>query len=685
MEAHMQTLAGVGHTQRWLPRPAGAVTLPSAGSSSSPATDESGCLRLRPGSVIPGTRVCVDGWLGEGATSVVYRGLHIDLGRPLAIKVLRQTGSPEATCERFLAEARLTSKLDSEFVVEVVDFGHLPDGRLYYAMELLDGHPLDEILRRRSLPVAQVVALLRMACKGLQTVHEHGVVHRDIKPGNMMVISKRKRERLVIVDFGIATPAGEAPLEVRGTPQTMAPEQICGGVVDARTDVYALGCSAFHMLTGTPFGHGENVSAILALHLEPTRPRIGPMQGVPKPLADVIHRCLELCPEDRFESARELEAALCEAQIAAGLVDAGEHLEPPDVEPQRRARIVTGLSSPKRRVSARSTLAALLCSVVLLLVGGGWARSRMVAAEIDATRVEELVAAARDAADRSYFVYPSPREEVRTAYQHVVELEHWDGPAAALADDQAAALRAELGQALLTLGDRSWDEPEAQGYARDYYAQALIFDPSLARARDRVGMTFGELAELRNKAVTDSFSVAELEVASALVLDGGAPVLMPAVAASGPRSRDPRPRTLDGAKAMPTPSKQGTANEASADVPRDPVRARSLVRSAKRAQRAGRSAEARELYQRALLLDDRSAEAYAGLADACFDDGDHQLGLRYAKLAVRRAPSVARYRLQLGDAYYRVARHDDAIAEYRKAAALGSEQARRRLEQLDRG
>jgi tetratricopeptide (TPR) repeat protein len=159
---------------------------------------------------------------------------------------------------------------------------------------------------------------------------------------------------------------------------------------------------------------------------------------------------------------------------------------------------------------------------------------------------------------------------------------------------------------------------------------------------------------------------------------------VPAVAAASP-AKDHQPSALDQrAQAGPTES-QELVNPEIAVVRSNAAQARGMVRSAKRAQRAGRSTQARDLYQRAILLDDGNVEAYAGLADACFDAGDHQLGLSYAQLVVRRAPHVARYRLQLGDAYYRVARHDHAIAQYRKAAALGSSQARRRLEQLDRG
>jgi tetratricopeptide (TPR) repeat protein/predicted Ser/Thr protein kinase len=678
------TLAA-GGTHHWVPCEPGTLD-PAQPAANSCGPDDAAQVRLRPGNLIPGTRLCVEGWLGEGATAVVYRGFHVDLGRPLAIKVLRQPDPTPAMHERFLAEARLTSELDSEHVVDVIDFGRLDDGRLYYAMAFLDGRPLDELVHDGPLPVPRAIALLRMACKGLQAAHEHGIVHRDVKPGNLMVVSRRKREHLVVVDFGIATSSGHTARDVRGTPYTMAPEQIGGGVVDARTDVYALGCCAYQMLTGAPFARGETVFAILAGHLDGTRPRIGPAHGVPEAVADVVHRCLALDPADRYPSARELEAALCEALLAAGLPDVAEHLEPPDVDEPRRERLAAGLARSRRRTRARSALVLAALAVLLLLGGGGWVRAHMVAQTNDRAGVEGVIEDVKEAAAHSRFVYPPPQANAPTAYQHVVRLERWDGPARSFAQEQAAALRTELGQVLVELGDRAWEQPDQQGYARDYYAQALVFDPTLVRARDRVGLTLGELAELRHKASTDSFSPAELETAAVLAVtepDAPRAVTTRTVGAStGATRARSRARAVEG-RAQP-----GRVASVSVGIPavarRDPAQARALVRSAARAERLGKRTRAKELYERALQLDDRNVAAYAGLADVYFEQGEHERGLHYARIAARREPKVARHHLRLGDSYYRVARHDEALAEYRKAAELGSRQARKRLEQLAR-
>jgi predicted Ser/Thr protein kinase len=325
---------------------------------------------LQRGQLLPGTRLRIEAFVGEGTTAMVYRGHHVDLGRPLAIKVLKDLDPDDTVRERFLAEARLTSELDSEHVVDVLDFGRLEDGRLYYAMAYLEGQPLDEVLEDGPLPLARAVPLLRMACKGLQDAHDKGIVHRDIKPENMIVVRRRNREHLVLVDFGIATASGSSEGRVCGTPYTMAPEQIEARAVDARTDVYALGCCAFQMLTGRPFAAGTTLTATLAKHLSDIREQIDPEHGVPRSISRVIHRCLALDPADRYESARELEAALCEAQIEAGLVGAGKDLPPPDVEEARRDRICAALVRGRRQGRVlKGGAAGIATGVVVALFG----------------------------------------------------------------------------------------------------------------------------------------------------------------------------------------------------------------------------------------------------------------------------------------------------------------------------
>src|SRR5687768_5241906 len=146
--------------------------------------------------MLPRTRVQIRGRLGEGGGGTVYRGVHIDLKRTLAIKV-QQDARPDAR-DSFLAEARAAVKVDSPHVVEVVDYGELPDGRAWYAMEYLRGRSLARVLDQDGpLPPIRAVSLLRMACRGLAATHAAGVVHCDVKPDNLIVRRRGGIEHLV--------------------------------------------------------------------------------------------------------------------------------------------------------------------------------------------------------------------------------------------------------------------------------------------------------------------------------------------------------------------------------------------------------------------------------------------------------------------------------------------------------
>jgi tetratricopeptide (TPR) repeat protein/tRNA A-37 threonylcarbamoyl transferase component Bud32 len=644
--------------------------------------------RLRQGQPIPGTRLRVDGWLGEGASSVVYRGRHVDLERPLAIKVLRVANPTPAVREQFLTEARTTSAIASEHVVDVVDFGALPDGRLYYAMALVPGRPLADVLDRGPIGVARAVALLRMACKGLAAAHEVGVVHRDVKPANLMLLRRRGRERLVLVDFGIATASGSSADTVCGTPHYMAPEQIEGSIVDARTDIYALGCCAYEMLTGNSWVSGENVHEVLDAHLTC---RGGPATfpaHVPPELRRVVLRCLERDPDARYPDAVELEAALCEVQIAAQL-PATDHLEPPSVEEDRRRELSDGLRQPQRRQRRHRLVLTSVVAVALALFGTGWMKQRTEAMTTDEERVEQELWELREAADEARFVVSPSDDPTDTALHRLTTLENWEGPAEDIAHAHARRLRGELGEQLIALADARWDDPNTRGYARDYYAHALVFDPTAARARERVGMTFGEIAELRHKALTQSFSPEEARAAVVLA-EAPEAAPMPSKPAAAPRhTHHARPASKPVpeepiAVVAPAPAPTPTPAPATDTVPQgsDPNESRRWVRTGRRALRQGAHGEAFAAFERAVRSDPDNARAYAGLADVSFERGDHQRALQYARLAVARAPQDADHRVRLGDAYVAVDRRADALRHYEVAARNGSVRGRARLDEL---
>lgn len=243
----------------------------------------------------PGERVGeyrVEEMMARGGCAAVYLGVHPFIGKRAAIKVLDLWLSQRRdTATRFLTEARAVNQINHPNIVDVFGFGKLPDGRLYCVMELLEGMSLSEFLKRYGTQtVSAVVTLLEPLADAIDAAHARGVVHRDLKPDNILLV-EGDDGRIVpkLIDFGVAKlllndgdPSATQQGAVIGTPGYMSPEQCRGLDIDSRTDIYALGVIAYQMITGRhPFVHESGLSPqdIMAKHLynEPTRPsRIRP-------------------------------------------------------------------------------------------------------------------------------------------------------------------------------------------------------------------------------------------------------------------------------------------------------------------------------------------------------------------------------------------------------------------------
>jgi eukaryotic-like serine/threonine-protein kinase len=272
---------------------------------------------------------------GAGAMGSVYRARDTELGEIVALKFLRPelVQSPEIL-ERFRREVRLARRVAHRHVARVYDIGEHGRDR-FLTMAFIEGESLRAVLRRtRPLPVARALSLARDVCEGLAAAHAVGVIHRDLKPDNVMIASDGN---VAITDFGIARSAlgGEEGATATlgsaiGTPAYMAPEQVEGARdVDERADLYALGVMLFEMLTGElPFS-GPSVMTIAAARLD--RPPPDPRSLRPSldpPLADLVLRCMARYPRHRFASASELHAALCQL-LTASPTDTGPGLEAP--------------------------------------------------------------------------------------------------------------------------------------------------------------------------------------------------------------------------------------------------------------------------------------------------------------------------------------------------------------------
>jgi serine/threonine-protein kinase len=263
--------------------------------------------------------------LGEGGVGEVYLAEHPEIGRKVAIKFLRRALAADPTVYgRFVDEARAASAIQHSNIVEVLDFGRLPDGQPYIVMEYLPGESLAARLRRvGQLRVRHAVEIAFQIANVLTAAHDKGIVHRDLKPDNVFLVPDRRqpgREIVKVLDFGIAKLQGDlkhSEAHTRtgslvGTPLYMSPEQ-CRGIreIDARTDIYALGAMLFEMLAGRPPFVSQGLGDLMDMHMNRPAPSVRSLaRGVPKQLDAVVTRALAKLPEHRFPNGAAFQAAL---------------------------------------------------------------------------------------------------------------------------------------------------------------------------------------------------------------------------------------------------------------------------------------------------------------------------------------------------------------------------------------
>lgn len=272
--------------------------------------------------------------VGSGAMGTVHEAWDRQLERRVAIKLLPAGSHPTEVRERFVREAKLLARVHHPHVVGVFDAGTSESDDPFIVMELLLGDSLKaRIGKDRKIVVGKAIELARDIARGLGAIHAAGLVHRDLKPANTMIVELEEREVLKVLDLGVAHATDEATLSkpgnVVGTVLYIAPEQIKGGEVDHRADLYALGATLFEMLEGKPPFMGPSIVETIHAHLYDPVPRLSPQ--VPAAVAAIVQRCLAKSPDERYESARAVEQALA-AALAPG-VAAGETLAAPVLPP----------------------------------------------------------------------------------------------------------------------------------------------------------------------------------------------------------------------------------------------------------------------------------------------------------------------------------------------------------------
>jgi serine/threonine-protein kinase len=306
---------------------AGELFCPNDGSPLGPTPADSDPLV---GRVLSGRYRLVEK-LGRGGMGTVYRAVHTLMDKPVAVKVLRgELATDGEAVARFHREAKSASRLDHDHCIRVSDFGQSDDGLLFLVMELLDGVSLGTVVRRGPLESARAAAVGLAIAEALAHAHEEGVVHRDLKPDNVFLAKRGRREVVKVLDFGLAKLVHDGTLgpsitrdgTVFGTPEYMAPEQAQGEKLDGRTDIYALGVLLYQLVTGDVPFKSTNFVALLTKHVseepESTLSR-RPDLNIPDELDDIILRCMAKDRADRFPTASAVAAALAPLAAPVGV------------------------------------------------------------------------------------------------------------------------------------------------------------------------------------------------------------------------------------------------------------------------------------------------------------------------------------------------------------------------------
>lgn len=301
--------------------------------------------------------------IGRGGMGIVLRGFDTYLERDVAVKVLDPNmAEDELARKRFCRESRTAASINHENVVAVHHVAHEETSDIpYLVMQLIDGDSLDALLARGRLQFRDIVSIGAQVAAGLAAAHEKGLIHRDVKPGNVLI--ERRTSRVKLTDFGLARAAEDVRLTgtglVTGTPLYMAPEQARGDEIDARADLFSLGVLLYELCTGqTPFEARTPLAVLKRLTEERHRPVRELNPEIPEWLADVIDRLLAKSPADRFQSAREV-AAILDLHWSALKTSSDAVLMCPKKRAQRRRQILA--------TAAAVAAGALLTATAILL------------------------------------------------------------------------------------------------------------------------------------------------------------------------------------------------------------------------------------------------------------------------------------------------------------------------------
>jgi tetratricopeptide (TPR) repeat protein len=581
---------------------------------------------VKPGDVI--SRYRIVSRIGKGGMGEVYRAEDTRLERQVALKFLSQDGFTEQSKSRFMNEARAAAKARHPNICPIHDIEEA-DGELFLVMAYIEGETLRSRIARRPLEAAQTVELAIQIAGGLACAHALGIIHRDIKTGNIMLDPSGQAS---ILDFGLAlspeasrlTEAGAAV----GTPAYMSPEQIAGGAVDARTDLWSLGVVMFEMLTGTLPFRRDRSSAIIHAVLNDSVPRLSSLRsGVPPELERVVEKALAKDVAHRWQSATQMIGEL--QRLGTGSVT------PRDVS-DTQTIIAPGIGVARRK---RTGIVAVAIAAALLIAGGGFAAYRYRSAAAPA----HLTAAVMKQ------VAVLPFEADGDTSRSVA-----DGLSEVLAGALSDAGRLQ-GLTLIAPSELVGQHVNTAEDARRVYGVDRVLVGKAQRSGDKIGFTVNVLDAATHKSLAERSFIYDPK--NPLASRDQAVALTAAML------------NVDVHAAEPSRPETGTSNAYSSYIEGRGFLARHDLR--------GNLDRAISSLSTAVKQDPNYALAYAGLAEAYWRksslNGDKQMAAlanQHAEHAVQLDGSLAIAHSVLGSVYLDAGRQQDAIREFQKAMDL---------------
>ena len=681
---------------------------------------------------ILGERFLVQERLGQGASGMIYRAEHVTLRRKVAIKVLHhELVRDDLALERFRREATTVADIDNDHIVEIHDFGRTPDGRLYLAMELLEGETLDAVLEREGkLPIERVVDVMTQVGDALIEAHAIGYIHRDIRPRNLFLQARRGNPNFVkILDFGLAKAvesegqAASTSLGMTfGDPRYMSPEQARGDAIDRRADVYQLGCVAYEMLTGEPPFVGGRVFDVLARHVnEAPEPVSRRRPDVPAWLEAAVMTMLAKQPDDRFATLSRMVEALRLGAASGTIMPATTARRTETEPPPSVSRVMQKLG--RTALGPHGDEAPPVAAAP---------------AEVpDSAKTQDLHRVGPRGTPKvgvPVIEPPAPAEPVWQRPKPEAPESRVDPPVATPVPPPAAPMTPAGGSTGKMPRSKRGSAGESAGISSVWYADgdqldggAELDDSQLAkldRARRLISIDSGG-------SMSDGYAPARRPVGKIAAIGGGALLLvivLVVVVAGGSggdgsaKATAPAPVAVDAAPiamvadagveeapadAAPEPAKKepvkkvGTGkkpprDDDDGDDPVDPLenlqkddrkggpdeetraQAEFFAKAGEGQLRNGDSQSAAASFKKALELDPKNVAAIVGLGEVAMQQGLYDAALKHLKKAAKLAKGSSRIHTLLGESYLNSGNAKAAEASFKKALQLDPDNSRAR-------